>query len=53
MTRSPVAKWKLLGRGIVFAGIPGDWYLAFLGVLLLAAVIVNNYIRQRATMTRH
>lgn len=40
-------------QGIVFAGIPGDWYLAFLGVLLLAAVIVNNYIRQRATMTRH
>jgi len=40
-------------QGIVFAGIPGDWYQAFLGVLLLAAVIVNNYIRQRATMTRH
>jgi simple sugar transport system permease protein len=40
-------------QGIVFAGIPGDWYLAFLGVLLLAAVIVNNYIRQRAAMTRH
>jgi simple sugar transport system permease protein len=40
-------------QGIVFAGIPSDWYLAFLGVLLLAAVIVNNYIRQRATMTRH
>ena len=40
-------------QGIVFAGIPGDWYQAFLGVLLLLAVIVNNYIRQRATMTRH
>ena len=40
-------------QGIVFAGIPGDWYQAFLGVLLLAAVVVNNYIRQRATMTRH
>ena len=40
-------------QGIVFAGIPGDWYQAFLGVLLLAAVIVNNYIRQRSTMTRH
>jgi simple sugar transport system permease protein len=43
----------MTGQGIVFAGIPGDWYQAFLGVLLLAAVIVNNYIRQRATMTRH
>ena len=40
-------------QGIFFAGIPGDWYQAFLGVLLLLAVVVNNYIRQRATMTRH
>lgn len=40
-------------QGIFFAGIPGDWYQAFLGVLLLAAVIVNNYIRQRASQTRH
>ena len=39
--------------GLQFAGIGGDWYLAFLGVLLLLAVVVNNYIRQRATMTRH
>ncbi len=43
----------MTSQGIVFAGIPGDWYQAFLGVLLLGAVIVNNYIRQRATMTRH
>jgi simple sugar transport system permease protein len=40
-------------QGIFFAGVPGDWYLAFLGVLLLLAVIVNNYIRQRAAQTRH
>ena len=40
-------------QGLFFAGVPGDWYQAFLGVLLLLAVIVNNYIRQRATMTRH
>lgn len=39
-------------QGLFFAGVPGDWYLAILGVLLLAAVIVNNYIRQRATRTR-
>jgi simple sugar transport system permease protein len=39
--------------GIQFAGIPGDWYFAFLGILLLLAVIVNNYIRQRASQTRH
>jgi simple sugar transport system permease protein len=40
-------------NGLQFAGIGGDWYLAFLGALLLLAVVVNNYIRQRATMTRH
>ena len=40
-------------NGLQFAGVGGDWYLAFLGVLLLIAVIVNNYIRQRATTTRH
>ncbi len=40
-------------QGIVFAGIPGDWYQVFLGVLLLLAVLVNNFIRQRALMTRH
>jgi simple sugar transport system permease protein len=40
-------------QGIFYAGVPGDWYLAFLGVLLLLAVIVNNYIRQRASQTRH
>jgi simple sugar transport system permease protein len=40
-------------NGLQFAGIGGDWYLAFLGALLLLAVIVNNYIRQRAALTRH
>lgn len=39
-------------QGLFFAGVPGDWYLAILGVLLLMAVIINNYIRQRATRTR-
>jgi simple sugar transport system permease protein len=40
-------------QGIFYAGVPGDWYLAFLGVLLLLAVVVNNYIRQRASQSRH
>jgi simple sugar transport system permease protein len=40
-------------QGICYAGVPGDGYLAFLGVLLLLAVVVNNYIRQRASQTRH
>jgi simple sugar transport system permease protein len=40
-------------NGLQFAGVGGDWYQAFLGALLLLAVIVNNYIRQRAALTRH
>ncbi len=35
-------------QGIFFAGINSDWYLAFLGLLLLAAVLVNNWVRARA-----
>jgi simple sugar transport system permease protein len=40
-------------NGLQFAGVAGDWYLAFLGALLLAAVLVNNWIRQRAAQVRH
>jgi simple sugar transport system permease protein len=40
-------------QGLFFAGIPGDWYQAFLGVLLLGAVIVNNWVRTRAAQVRH
>ena len=40
-------------QGIFFAGIPGDWYQAFLGVLLLSAVLVNNWVRTRAAQVRH
>lgn len=36
-------------QGIRFAGISSDWYLAFLGLLLLIAVVVNNWVRSRAT----
>ena len=35
-------------QGLFFAGISADWYLAFLGLLLLAAVLVNNWVRARA-----
>ncbi len=34
--------------GIVFAGWDTDWFFSFLGVMLLVAVIVNNYTRKRA-----
>ena len=35
--------------GIVFAGWDTDWFYSFLGIMLLAAVLVNNYTRKRAT----
>ena len=37
----------MVQQGIVFAGIDSDWYLAFLGGMLILAVILNNFIRQR------
>jgi simple sugar transport system permease protein len=40
-------------QGLFFAGISSDWYQAFLGVLLLAAVLVNNWVRVRAAQVRH
>lgn len=36
-------------QGLFFAGISSDWYQAFLGLLLLTAVVVNNWVRSRAT----
>lgn len=38
--------------GIPFAGWDTDWFYSFLGVMLLAAVLVNNYTRKRATEMR-
>ena len=34
--------------GITFAGWDTDWFYAFLGIILLAAVLVNNFTRRRA-----
>jgi len=38
--------------GIVFAGWDTDWFYSFLGAMLLAAVLLNNYTRQRAQEQR-
>jgi simple sugar transport system permease protein len=38
--------------GIQFSGWNTDWRFLFLGVILLAAVLVNNYIRKRAEGVR-
>ncbi|PSK98602.1 monosaccharide ABC transporter membrane protein (CUT2 family) [Murinocardiopsis flavida] len=35
-------------QGIVFAGWDNNWLKAFLGAMLLAAVVVNMYVRRRA-----
>jgi len=39
----------MVQQGIVFTGIDSDWFLVFLGAMLIVAVLVNNYIRRRAS----
>ena len=39
-------------QGIVFAQWDNNWLKAFLGVMLLAAVLVNNWVRERAGVRR-
>lgn len=36
-------------QGIYYTGINTDWFKVFLGLMLIIAVIFNNFIRQRAT----
>ena len=38
--------------GILFTGIDSDRFKVFLGLMLLLAVLFNNYIRRRATQER-
>ena len=38
----------IVEEGIVFAGVDADWYKAFIGVILLLAVLLNNYVRKLA-----
>ena len=35
--------------GIFYTGIDTDWFKVFLGVMLLVAVLFNNYVRRKAT----
>ncbi len=42
----------MVQQGIVFTRISTDWYRAVLGGMLLAAVLLNNYLRQRALRSR-
>ncbi|MGV9249981.1 ABC transporter permease [Streptomyces sp. NPDC003697] len=39
----------LVNQGIVYAGWNADWFKAFLGAMLLGAVLVNLWVRRTAT----
>jgi simple sugar transport system permease protein len=38
--------------GIFYTGIDTDWFQVFLGLMVLVAVLVNNWVRRRATEAR-
>lgn len=42
----------MVSQGIFFTGINTDWFQVFVGVMLLVAVLFNNYIRKRASEAR-
>ena len=42
----------MVSQGIFFTGVNTDWFQVFLGAMLLIAVIVNNFIRNRAARSR-
>ena len=42
----------MVSQGIFFTGISTDWFQVFVGVMLLVAVLFNNYIRSRAQEAR-
>src|SRR5918999_1944136 len=38
----------MVEQGIFFTGVDSDWFQVFLGSMILVAVVVNRYIRQKA-----
>lgn len=42
----------MVNIGLVLQGVDADWYFAFVGAMLIIAVLVNRYIRQLATRER-
>lgn len=42
----------IVQQGIVFTGVDSDWFQVFMGAMLIIAVLVNNYIRKRASEAR-
>jgi simple sugar transport system permease protein len=44
--------FAMVQQGIVFAGVDSDWYKVFLGAMLIAAVLVNSYVRGKVMQVR-
>lgn len=42
----------MVQQGIVFAGVDADWFQFVLGGMLLAAVLVNRFVRTKAVLGR-
>ena len=40
--------FAMVQQGIIITGVDGDWFLVFVGAVLVLAVIFNNYVRQQA-----
>ena len=39
----------MVQQGIVITGVDADWFQVFLGMMLVAAVLFNNFVRRRAS----
>jgi simple sugar transport system permease protein len=44
--------YGMVSVGVIYAGVDANWYQVFLGVMLLAAVFLNGYVRKYATEAR-
>jgi simple sugar transport system permease protein len=44
--------YSMVNQGIVYSGWENDWLFAFLGVMLLVAVLLNEWVRKRAETAR-
>jgi simple sugar transport system permease protein len=42
----------MVRQGLVYAGVDADWFDVLVGIMLIVAVLVNNYIRRRAEEAR-
>lgn len=40
--------FAMVQQGIIITGVDGDWFQVFVGAVLVAAVVFNQYVRQRA-----